>query len=133
MKISFFSSRYLITDNPGAPFDKLFPKVSAVVHHGGVGTIAECLRAGIPFLSCPVIFPMGDQHFWGMRSYQLGCSPKPTPLKRLTREVLLQKIEEILRSQHMPRAAQHIASQLATENGVENCVRLIEGRINLTR
>jgi sterol 3beta-glucosyltransferase len=115
-----------------APFDKLFPKVSAVVHHGGVGTIAECLRAGIPFLSCPVIFPMGDQYFWGMRSFQLGCSPKPAPLKKLTRDLLVHKVDEILSSQQMPRAAQHVASQLATENGVENCIRLIEDGINLT-
>lgn len=115
-----------------APFDKLFPKVSAVVHHGGVGTIAECLRAGVPFLSCPVIFPMGDQHFWGMRSFELGYSPRPIPLKRLTKELLVQKVDEMLNSQHMPRAAQHIASQLAKEDGVENCIRLIENGIMLT-
>jgi sterol 3beta-glucosyltransferase len=115
-----------------APFEKLFPKVRAVVHHGGVGTIAECLQAGIPFLSCPVIFPMGDQHFWGMRSFQLGCSPKPIPLKKLTSEFLIRKVDEMLGSHHMTRAAQYIASQLATENGVENCVRLIEDGINLT-
>ena len=115
-----------------APFDKLFPKIGAVVHHGGVGTIAECLRAGIPFLSCPVIFPMGDQHFWGMRSFQLGCSPKPIPLKKLTKELLVQKVDEMLKSQHMTRAAQHIASQLAREDGVENCIRLIEDRIIFT-
>lgn len=112
-----------------APFDKLFPKVCAIVHHGGVGTIAECLRAGIPFLSCPVIFPMGDQHFWGMRSFQLGCSPKPVPLRKLTKELLVEKVDQMLNSPHMPRATQHIASQLATENGVENCIRLIENGI----
>jgi hypothetical protein len=38
----------------------------------------------------------------------------------------------MLGSHHMTRAAQYIASQLATENGVENCVRLIEDGINLT-
>ncbi|WP_073132904.1 glycosyltransferase [Chryseolinea serpens] len=42
-----------------APFDKLLPLVKAAVHHGGIGTAAECLRAGIPFLPCPVIYPMG--------------------------------------------------------------------------
>jgi sterol 3beta-glucosyltransferase len=114
-----------------APFDKLFPKVSAVIHHGGVGTIAECLRAGVPFLSCPVIFPMGDQHFWGMRSFHLGCSPKPIPLRKLNKELLVQIVDEMLSSQHMPRAAGHIASQLATENGVENCIRLIENGFRL--
>src|SRR5688500_14842420 len=42
-----------------APFDKLFPKVDAVVHHGGIGTLSLCLRAGVPSLSCPVIYPIG--------------------------------------------------------------------------
>ena len=48
----------------GAPFESLFPFVKAVVHHGGIGTISACLRAGKPFLSCPVLYPLGDQFFW---------------------------------------------------------------------
>ncbi len=41
-----------------APYDKLFPLVKAVVHHSGIGTTAQCLKAGIPFLVCPVLHPM---------------------------------------------------------------------------
>ena len=82
-----------------APFDKLIPKVSAVVFHGGIGTMAECLRAGVPFLACPVIYPMGDQYFWGKRAYELGCSPLPIPLKKLTEESLVRNVSELLTSE----------------------------------
>ena len=36
-----------------APFSRLFPKASAVVHHGGIGTCAQALKAGIPQLIVP--------------------------------------------------------------------------------
>ncbi len=46
------------------PHDWLFPQLSAVVHHGGAGTVAAGLRAGLPTLVVPFF---GDQFFWGHR------------------------------------------------------------------
>ncbi|CAN0298857.1 unnamed protein product, partial [Phaeothamnion confervicola] len=45
-----------------APHYWLFPRMAAVVHHGGAGTVAAGLRAGKPTLVCPFF---GDQFFWG--------------------------------------------------------------------
>jgi len=36
-----------------APFSEVFPSCAAVIHHGGIGTIAQCLRAGVPALVVP--------------------------------------------------------------------------------
>src|SRR5258708_27730457 len=44
-----------------APHDWLFPRMSAAVHHGGAGTTAAAVRAGIPSLIVP---SYGDQPFW---------------------------------------------------------------------
>ncbi|WP_234031311.1 glycosyltransferase [Mycetocola zhujimingii] len=59
------------------PHNWLFPRVDAVVHHGGSGTTAAGLRAGKPTLICPVL---GDQPFWGRRVDELGVGPLPLPL-----------------------------------------------------
>lgn len=46
------------------PHDWLFPQVAAVVHHGGAGTTAAGLRAGVPTIIKPFF---GDQFFWAAR------------------------------------------------------------------
>jgi UDP:flavonoid glycosyltransferase YjiC (YdhE family) len=38
------------------PYDLVFPRAAAVIHHGGVGTIAACMRAGTPMLLVPMGF-----------------------------------------------------------------------------
>ena len=53
-----------------APHDWLFPRMAAVVHHGGSGTTAAGLRAGKPTVICPAF---GDQPFWG-RLVQRGAA-----------------------------------------------------------
>ena len=112
-----------------APFDQLIPKVSAVVFHGGIGTMAECLRAGVPFLACPVIYPMGDQYFWGKRAHELGCSPLPIPLKKLTEESLVRKVSELLSSEVYKNNSRQIANQLKAEDGLRNTIRIVESQI----
>ncbi len=72
-----------------APHDWLFPKMAAVVHHGGAGTTAAGLRAGVPGL----IIPYGnDQFAWGRRIYELGVGAKAIPRKQLTAENLAEAI-----------------------------------------
>jgi len=53
-----------------APFQKLFPHCAAVVHHGGIGTVAKSLAAGIPQLIHPQCFDQIDN---GMRMKRLGA------------------------------------------------------------
>ncbi|MDD3336850.1 MAG: glycosyltransferase, partial [Eubacteriales bacterium] len=63
------------------PHDWLFSKVSAVIHHGGAGTLAAGIVAGLPTLVIPF---GGDQPFWGERVRALGIGPKPIPREKLT-------------------------------------------------
>ena len=55
---------------PYAPFDVLLPRVALLVHHGGIGTTAEALRAGVPQLVLPFAF---DQFDNGRRVQQMGA------------------------------------------------------------
>ncbi len=68
-----------------APHDWLFPRMAAVVHHGGAGTTAAGLAAGVPSVIVPFF---ADQPFWGRRVAALGAGPAPVPIKKLTGERL---------------------------------------------
>ena len=52
-----------------------------MLHHGGVGTTAAALRAGIPQIMCPCIF---DQFYWAERMSWLGVAPAPLKVRRCT-------------------------------------------------
>ena len=42
------------------PFGRVFPRAAAVVHHGGIGTMAQCLAAGVPQLIMPMAHDQPD-------------------------------------------------------------------------
>ncbi|UCE31521.1 MAG: glycosyltransferase family 1 protein [Burkholderiales bacterium] len=107
----------------GAPYDALFRHVSAVVPHGGAGTTAAGLRAGLPTLICPLAF---DQRFWGQRVHALGCGPRPRALKRLTAERFARALIELTRTDSYRVRAGELAAAIAREDGVARAVELIE-------
>ena len=104
------------------PHSWLFPRVSAVVHHGGASTTAAGLKAGIPSVVIPFF---GDQPFWGQRVADLGVGAKPIPRKRLTAERLAKAIQEVVTNEDMRRRAMKLGKQIQTENGIESAVEII--------
>ncbi|MEO0458163.1 MAG: glycosyltransferase [Cyanobacteria bacterium P01_A01_bin.114] len=110
-----------------APHSWLFPRVSAVVHHGGAGTTAAGLRAGRPTLICPFF---GDQPFWGRRVQALGVGPKPIPQKRLTVANLAQAIHEISSNLTLRTEANRLGEKIRAEDGVGNAIATITALIN---
>ncbi|MBI9052131.1 MAG: glycosyltransferase family 1 protein [Anaerolineaceae bacterium] len=106
-----------------APHSWLFPRVSAVVHHGGAGTTAAGLRAGRPTVICPFLV---DQPFWGECVYQLGAGSKPIPQKKLTADKLADAIREVTTSQTIRDKAAKIGEMLQQEDGLTATIEQIE-------
>ena len=107
-----------------APHAKLFPLVSAVVHHGGAGTTAAGLSAGRPTLICPI---GADQPMWGDRVHrELGCGPKPIPLAKLTPALLASRLHALVSDAGFCTRATELAARIAREDGLARAVEVIE-------
>jgi sterol 3beta-glucosyltransferase len=104
------------------PHSWLFPKVAAVIHHGGAGTTAAGLRAGISSVVIPFF---GDQPFWGERVATLGVGPQPIPRKKLTTENLASAIQEVVTNKVMRQRAAELGKKIQAENGMANAVAVI--------
>lgn len=107
----------------GAPHHWLFPKMAAAIHHGGAGTTASSLRAGLPTLICPFL---GDQPFWGRKVAQSGAGPSPIKQKKITAHRLAAAIDQMLHDQTMREKARALGEKIRAEKGTENAVREIE-------
>lgn len=106
-----------------APHDWLFPRVAAVVHHGGAGTTAAGLAAGRPTLVCPIL---GDQPFWGSRVHTLEAGPLPLPLRNATAATLSARIEQLTSSTRYADQAKSLAHRISLEDGTGTAVRILE-------
>lgn len=71
---------------------RLFPRLDLVVHHGGAGTTATALRAGVPQVLVPHIV---DQFFHARRIAELGVGPKPLKKRQLRAGLLALSFSEI--------------------------------------
>jgi UDP:flavonoid glycosyltransferase YjiC (YdhE family) len=102
----------------------LFPRMAAVVHHGGAGTSHAVAAAGVPSIVVPHV---GDQAFWADRLHRLGVSPSPVRPRSLSAESLADRLREATASVRMRTSARQLADRLAAEDGLATAVGLLEG------
>lgn len=118
--------KYQSSDNAfyleAAPHDWLLPQCKMVVHHGGAGTTAAGLRAGIPNVVVPYT---ADQPFWGRRVHAIGVGPRPILVKNLSVEKLVCAMAEADK-EAIRKRAQAIGQRIRGEDGVGQAVALIE-------
>ena len=105
------------------PHAWLFPRVAAVVHHGGAGTTAAGLRAGVPSIVIPFTT---EQAFWGRRVHDLGVGPAPIPRSKLTVDRLAQAIQAAVTNTAMRQRAAELGSKIQAEDGIANAVEIIQ-------
>ncbi|PYR81624.1 MAG: glycosyltransferase [Acidobacteria bacterium] len=119
------SDQILLVDD--VPHEWVFPRVAAVVHHGGSGTTAAGLRAGRPTVILP--FGLPDQPYWGDRVRALGAGPPPIQHKHLSVETLADTIRIAVGNREMRRRAEALGERIRAEDGVARAVEVLETSI----
>ena len=100
----------------------VFPICRAVVHHGGAGTTAAALRAGIPMV---VLWDVADQPIWAAQVIRMkvGCAQR---LSTTTRESLVAHVRRILAPQYATRACEVAARMTQPAESVTTAADLLE-------
>jgi sterol 3beta-glucosyltransferase len=101
----------------------LFPRMAAVVHHGGAGTTAAGLRAGVPTIIIPFF---GDQPFWGRLVSELRVGTVPISRKKLTAKKLATAIDQAINDQALRQSAADLGAKIRAEDGMANVVDIIQ-------
>jgi len=105
----------------------LFPRLAAVLHHGGAGTTYTAARAGVPQLVVP---HMVDQYFWGARVARLGLGPAPIDKGRLSVERLAGAIRSATTEAPFAEAATRMGETLRRNHGLTTFVERMEAELN---
>ncbi len=108
----------------GISHSKIFPKVKVIMHHGGVGTVHAALRAGTVSIIVPFIV---DQPWWADRLHRLELGPKALPLRKFTKNNLIDRISETSKYKNN---VQNIANLIKQDNGVNVTLELITKNLN---
>lgn len=108
-----------------APYSELFPRASAIVHHGGVGTTAWALRAGKPTLVMPYALDQPDN---AARVRRLGTSRTITR-KQYSASRIAKELRELLANPSYGAKAAEVGQILQAEDGIRVACDAIESQL----
>lgn len=119
---AFAEQRDEVLHLPFAPFSEVFPACAAVIHHGGIGTIAQCLRAGVPSL----VVPGGvDQPFNAAQVVQRKAG-RWIPRKHYTMRRAEHALKALLTTPDYGKRVREIQAQILQEDGVATLCSAVE-------
>jgi amino acid adenylation domain-containing protein len=106
-----------------APHAWLFPRAALIVHHGGAGTTASALRAGVPSVVVPHTL---DQPIWAEFARAQACARNVIPFTHLNANRLAAAIRSTLASPQLSLTSAAFGAKISTETGVQTARELIE-------
>jgi len=104
-----------------APYAQIFSRASTIVHHGGIGTTAQALRAGRPMLIMPF---GGDQYDNGARVERLGVG-RTIMRKHYTAERVIAELRKLAGATYVAKASS-VGQRVQTEDGVRTACNALE-------
>jgi UDP:flavonoid glycosyltransferase YjiC (YdhE family) len=108
-----------------APYARIFPQAAAVVHQGGVGTVAQALRAGVPQLVVPFGFDQPDN---ALRLERLGVAAS-IPRRRYRADAAARILGTLLGSPQHAERARDASRGIEAERGVQGACDAIERKL----
>jgi sterol 3beta-glucosyltransferase len=106
------------------PHSWLFRQGYCVIHHGGLGTTASALKAGVPAIVIPHVL---DQYLWANKIYELNAGPKPVSCKDLTESNLIEVIDTLKRNYNeISSSVKAISEKINNEDGLTKTVEIIK-------
>lgn len=112
------------------PYDWILPRVSAFLHHGGCGSMAQCLRYGVPSMAIPFGF---DQNLWGARIQQLGLGPAPMDPDNIDVNALAKQLAQMTEDPKIRSNVREMAIRIRNEDGVQTAINTMEKTLGLSR
>ena len=105
-----------------APYSALFSRAAAIIHQGGVGTTAQCLRAGKPMLIMPYSHDQPDnaRRMRRLKVARIVQKRYYTPLR------VARKLRGLLERPIYAHRAEQVANRLRAENGVAEACNALE-------
>ena len=110
------------------PHLKLFPKMSAVIHHGGAGTTATTAISGVPQIIVPHLL---DQYYWANQVYQSQLGPRPIWRSKLTSKKLAAAMQECLYNEQIRQKARAAAGIIKQQDSLDLTVKEILKSVNI--
>ena len=104
------------------PFSRIFPRCKAIVHHGGIGTLAKGLAAGVPQLLMPLAFDQPDN---ARRIKQLGVGDWIDP-KHFEPDRVAKKLKALIASDAVAEQCRQNALRVNTESALADSCRVVE-------
>ncbi|MCF6222137.1 MAG: glycosyltransferase [Flavobacteriaceae bacterium] len=104
------------------PYDWIFPKMYAVIHHGGSGTTHLALKYGCASLIIPHFI---DQFFWNTIIHKLKVGTMGTSIKKLNKDNFETLLLDLLSNKNYKKNAELIAGKMQKENNTERLLKLI--------
>jgi len=105
-----------------APFSEVFPRAACVVHHGGLGTSAQALKAGVPQLVMPIAYDQADN---AVRMRRQGTASLLYP-KRFTGKAVANRLKLLLADDGIKQAARKVSERFRGVDGASTACALVE-------
>jgi rhamnosyltransferase subunit B len=105
-----------------APFSEVFPRAACVVHHGGLGTSAQALAAGVPQLVMPIAYDQADN---AVRMRRLGVASLLYP-KRFTGKAVANRLKRLLDDDGTQQSARTVSERFRGVDGASAACALVE-------